>query len=518
MLAVINHSSSFLTTPLKVFTLDLMGGTMQQLRPWSSYIWDSWNKSPAERQFLQRLDSCLITYATLSYFSKYLDQSNIINAYVSGMKEDLRLHGNQLNYITTSWTVGYVIGQIPSNMLITRVRPSIWIPTMELIWGSLTMCLAASKGFSTLCAVRFFIGLAESTFFPAIQYVIGSWYKDEELAKRSCIFHTASAVGPMVSGFLQAGIYNSLNGSGGLAGWKWLFILDGVISIPIALLGFLVMPDLPSTTKPSMLYTQEQLDIAKKRMDSVGRKPPAKFTKKKVLGFFSTWHIYTLVPLQVFFVNGGGGTTSMIFWLKSFNKPGHVAYTIGQINTYPLGIYALQILTTSVYAWWSDAVVSRWPPIVFSGIWSIVTYIVLAATPVYTDIARRWTFYYFTGCMGGISGLIMAWVNELNSHDSESTYLVFCQIWRADYAVAWLPILIFPQVEQPRVFNGNVTTAFINFSMIVMALATLYLQRRDQRRVALCEVKASPDVTEDGHQGAETIDSEKQAQNEISPM
>jgi ACS family pantothenate transporter-like MFS transporter len=96
----------------------------------------------------------------------------------------------------------------------------------------------------------------------------------------------------------RQGIYNCLNGSGGLAGWKCysdcsllrlqadfsqgLFILDGVISIPIALLGYLVMPDLPSTTRPSMFYTQGQLDIAQKRMDSVGRKPPAKFTKEKV--------------------------------------------------------------------------------------------------------------------------------------------------------------------------------------------------------------------------------------------
>jgi hypothetical protein len=95
ILAALNHSPSFLTTPLKVFTLGLMGGTVQQVRPWSSYIWcalpvhrlsrkfslisrDAWNKPPEERQFLQRLDSCLITYATLSYFSKYLDQHNII--------------------------------------------------------------------------------------------------------------------------------------------------------------------------------------------------------------------------------------------------------------------------------------------------------------------------------------------------------------------------------------------------------------------------------------------------------
>ena len=71
-------------------------------------------------------------------------------------------------------------------------------------------------------------------------------------------------------------------GSGLIFFFQGLFILDGVISIPIALLGFIAMPDLPSTTKPSRLYSQEQLDMAKKRMDSAGRKPPAKFTKKKV--------------------------------------------------------------------------------------------------------------------------------------------------------------------------------------------------------------------------------------------
>ncbi|KAI9441913.1 MFS general substrate transporter [Lactarius indigo] len=458
--------------------LDEMGSAKQVTRPWSSYIWDSWNKSPEERKFLRRLDACLITYAALSYFSKYLDQQNVTNAYVSGMQEDLHLHGNQLNYITTSWTVGYVIGQIPSNMLITRIRPSIWIPAMELIWSSLTMCLALSKNFSTLCAIRFLVGLAESTFYPAIQYVIGSWYKKEELAKRSCIFHTASAVGPMVSGFLQAGVYNGLNNRGGVAGWKWLFIIDGVITIPIALLGFIIMPDLPTTTKPSIFYTQEQLDIAIKRMESEGRKPPGKLTKEKVRGFFSTWHIYALVPLYVLFNNGGGGSTSMIFWLKSFNKPGHIVYTIGQINTYPLGIYSLQIVTTLIYAWWSDAVVARWPPILFAGVNSEALTILLLLT-----LQRAF---------------VVASCN------------MFAYVFQA-----WLPIVIFPQVQQPRVFLGNVTTACINFSMIIAALTTLSFQRRDQRRAATSEIRTPSGVTDDGHENIKSIDTKRRAEEGV---
>lgn len=80
---------------------------------WVSYIWDTLDKSPEERRFLFKLDAALLSFASLGYFIKYLDQVNINNAFVSGMKEDLNLFGNQLNYMQTCWTVGYVIGQIP---------------------------------------------------------------------------------------------------------------------------------------------------------------------------------------------------------------------------------------------------------------------------------------------------------------------------------------------------------------------------------------------------------------------
>ncbi len=82
-------------------------------RTWRSYFWDTFDKSPEERRFLTKLDGVVLTLASLGYFIKYLDQVNINSAFVSGMKEDLGLEGNQLNYITTAWTVGYVIGEIP---------------------------------------------------------------------------------------------------------------------------------------------------------------------------------------------------------------------------------------------------------------------------------------------------------------------------------------------------------------------------------------------------------------------
>lgn len=193
-----------------------------QLKPkrtWRSYIWDSLDKSAEERRFLFKLDSAVLTFATLGYFIKYLDQSNINSAFVSGMQKDLQLYGNQLNYMQTIWTIGYVIGQIPSNLIITRVRPSIWIPSMELAWTILTFSLSQCNSVNQIYVIRFFVGLAESGFYPGMQYLIGSWYRKDELAKRSCIFHTASAIATMFSGYLMAAVYN-LEGVGGLRGWQ----------------------------------------------------------------------------------------------------------------------------------------------------------------------------------------------------------------------------------------------------------------------------------------------------------
>jgi MFS transporter, ACS family, pantothenate transporter len=72
-------------------------------KAWYGFVWDTLDKSPEERKFLFKLDAAILTFASLGYFIKYLDQANINNAFVSGMKEDLKLYGNQLNYMQTAW-------------------------------------------------------------------------------------------------------------------------------------------------------------------------------------------------------------------------------------------------------------------------------------------------------------------------------------------------------------------------------------------------------------------------------
>jgi ACS family pantothenate transporter-like MFS transporter len=98
-------------------------------------------------------------------------------------------------------------------------------------------------------ALRFFIGLLEACAFPGYIAILGSWYGPQELAKRTAVLLEVESIASMFSGYLQAGLHSSMNGHAGLAGWQWLFIMDGVISIPIALWGFFGLPDMPHNTR-----------------------------------------------------------------------------------------------------------------------------------------------------------------------------------------------------------------------------------------------------------------------------
>jgi ACS family pantothenate transporter-like MFS transporter len=260
----------------------------------------------------------LLTILSLGYFIKNLDQTNIANAYVSGMKEDLKMNGNEVNLIDVAWTVGYVIGQLPSQVILTKVRPSIWIPCCELVWTILTFCLAAATTSKQVIAIRFLVGLAESIFYPAAHFLIGSWYKQSELGKRACIFHASSAAAGMFSGYLQAAVYRGLNGVHGKAGWQWLFIMDGVISVPICILGFFLIPDLPENSRAFYL-SKEHRELGKTRMESIGRAPRKKLGWGIIKRVFTRWHVWALTVLYIIFINSSSSSSvnPLSLWLKS---------------------------------------------------------------------------------------------------------------------------------------------------------------------------------------------------------
>ncbi len=138
---------------------------------------------------------------------------------------------------------------------------------MVVIWGALTMCCAAARGFSDLCAIRVFQGVIEASTYSGTQYIIGSWYKGPEIGKRTGLFAASGMAGTMFSGIMMTALHTTMEGKHGLPGWKWLYIILGALTVPIGIFGFIMFPDLPETTKAFWLSEDE-------RRLAVSRLPP----------------------------------------------------------------------------------------------------------------------------------------------------------------------------------------------------------------------------------------------------
>ncbi|KAI0132616.1 major facilitator superfamily transporter [Xylariales sp. AK1849] len=446
--------------------------------PWWAYIWDyDPGRSHEERVFIQKLDVFLITMLSLGYFIKNLDQGNISNAFVSGMKEDLAMNGNEINLVDTAWTVGYVVGQIPSQIMLTKVRPSIWVPSCELLWTVLTFCLAAAKTSNHVITIRFFVGLAESIFYPAAHTILGSWYKPSELGKRACIFHASSAAASMFSGYLQAGVYKGLDGVSGLPGWKWLFIMDGAISLPICIAGFFLLPDLPENTRAFYLNEEDRV-LAKKRMALVGRAPRTKLGRSALKRIFGRWHIYLLSILYIIFINTGPSSSinPMSLWLKA------KGLSVEQINIIPTAASAVQLVLTVSFAIVSDAIQRR------ARIMSVSTFLggfaALCLAIWNIPDGLKWFAFLLQRAAVPYGPLSMSWANEICGGDAEERAVVIGVMNTLGYAFnAWVPLLTYPQVDSPKFTKGFIysTVAFGAQAIITGIVAFMY--KRDQKKV-----------------------------------
>ncbi|KAL1604803.1 hypothetical protein SLS60_004343 [Paraconiothyrium brasiliense] len=460
---------------------------VKPIKSWKGYLWDTWDLPQDQRRLLFKVDAFVLTFASLGYFLKNLDQKNVNNAFLSGMEEELSMYGNQLVTSTSIWTVGYVIGQIPSNLLLTRVSPRWVIPALEVGWGIATFCTAAVKSYKELYALRFLVGLFESGFYPGIHYLLGSWYTPQELGKRAMIFWLAGTVGNMFSGFLQAAAYTNLNGVHGLSGWRWLFLVDGIITVPLALMGFLFFPNLPQGGKKTWWTTEAEHELSISRMKAIGRAGKQPWTKDKVKRVLLSWHTYFL-PLLYVIWNNGSPQPAMGFWLKSFNKKPYPVpekhFSVPQINNLPLVTNGLFIVMALAWGWLSDGPCrgARWPFIYAGAIMTLAFSVALRQMPLYTDISGRKVLYWLSDLGGGAGPLILSWINEICSDDTEKRALLVAAGNDLAYVVqAVAPNFVWKTTDFPWARKGYLWAVVLQVLLILWTAAIQVLLWRDRR-------------------------------------
>lgn len=153
-------------------------------------------------------------------------------------------------------------------MLLTRTRPSIYIPFWTALWSIVSAATAGAGNYTHLIVIRFFLGIAEAPFFPGAMYLLSCWYPRKELALRTAILYSGVLLATAFSGLIAAGVLSNLEGVRGIAGWQWLFIIEGAGSFGAALIAFIFLPDFPGQKSGAVkwLLTDDEQKVAVERI------------------------------------------------------------------------------------------------------------------------------------------------------------------------------------------------------------------------------------------------------------
>ncbi|KAL4884879.1 major facilitator superfamily domain-containing protein [Aspergillus karnatakaensis] len=195
------------------------------------------------RRATLKLDAFIMPCMVIMYIFNYLDRQNIAAAKLAGIEEDLGISDVQYQTCVSILFVGYILMQVPSNIIVGKIKwPGVYICCAMAIWGLLSALTALVHNFAGLMASRFFLGFIEAVFFPGALFYMSLFYTRKQYALRTAILFSGSQLGNAFGGLFAIGILK-LNGRSGMEGWRWLFLIEGVLTIALAILIAFLLPN-----------------------------------------------------------------------------------------------------------------------------------------------------------------------------------------------------------------------------------------------------------------------------------
>ncbi|KAL2834381.1 major facilitator superfamily domain-containing protein [Aspergillus cavernicola] len=358
-----------------------------------------------EAALLRKIDWRLLPVLSVFYLISYIDRANMGNARLYSLESDLGLSPQQYSWCLTIFFIPYAIFEVPSNLVLKFLKPSIWLPIIMFIWG-LTMCLMGfAQNYSGLLAGRFFLGLAEAGLFPGVTYICTTWYKRYEQQKRVAIFYCAASVSGSFSGLLAYGI-GFMDGIRGYHGWRWVFILEGLLTVIIALCAKPLVCDAPETSK---WLTDEEKRFLALRLQFDGQESGYKegpFQWKYMIQAFTDSTVYMN---SILFAVVGMGTYSVAFGLPTTITLLGYSAANAQLLTVP--VYAFAGLMTLLNAYIADRLGRRYQGVVVPFTLSIVGIIIcLTVSPREKPGVIYFAMFILGGSMFPASPAVVAWI------------------------------------------------------------------------------------------------------------
>ncbi|KAF3398229.1 hypothetical protein F1880_005972 [Penicillium rolfsii] len=367
----------------------------------------------AEKRLLWKLDIHVVPILMFLFLLAFLDRINIGNARLQGLEKDLNMKNNDYNIALFIFFIPYILFEVPSNLLLKRIAPSWWISGIMFGWGIITICQGLTQSFQGLVACRFLLGIFEAGFMPGCIYLIAMYYKRHELQWRLNVFFSASILAGAVSGFLAYAIAK-MNGVAGYSGWRWIFIIEGLVTVAAALVSKFLIVDWPEKSRflnneeRALLLARLQEDRGAARMDRLDRSARGRVVRdiKIYLG-----------PLMYFGIVNTGYATS--FFTPTILK--QLGWTSVRAQVMSIPIYLVATVIALVTAWVSDRLRHRFAFTICGCLIATVGYVILLCQKSVPVGARYFALYAITGGGYMTQPILMGWLsNNMAGHYKQS--------------------------------------------------------------------------------------------------
>ncbi|KAE8163308.1 major facilitator superfamily domain-containing protein [Aspergillus tamarii] len=408
-----------------------------------------------EKALVRKIDLTLLPTIWIMYLLSYLDRTNIGNAKISGMEVDLNLTSNQYSIALVVFFIGYVIFEVPSNLVLGRSRPSIFLPSIMILWGALTCVMAVVKSFTHLVVLRVILGCVEAGFAPGVLLILSSWYKQTEQSKRFGVFISAAVLSGAFGGLIAA----------------------GAATVGFAIISLFILPDFPATSRH---YSEREKQVAVARLATENVTATTEDTEH--LSPFEAckvacqnWRTWAFIIGYMVIV----GSSTLTYFYPTLVEGLFGNASTKKVNLLTVPIYGVAFIATGITSYYSDKV-PTWRGLIIASWLTVSLLCSIIVCAVYNFTARYillvimaaglWatnggTLAYASSAFAGMHpqarGVALAMVNALGN---------LAQIYGS---------YLFPEDDSPKYIMGfSVISAMLAVGVVVFLFLHIWFRRR----------------------------------------
>ncbi|CAJ0829040.1 13659_t:CDS:2 [Entrophospora sp. SA101] len=409
-----------------------------------------------ERKLLWKLDLLIIPLVTIAYLLGNIDRVNIGNAKIAGFVANTGIKESDFNNALSCFYIGYVLFDIPSNIMTKKIGINFWFPIIMIGWAICSLIQAFIVNAAELYVLRILIGIFESGLTPGFLFYLTLWYDPYELTVRVAFcFGMAMSAGAF-GGIAAYGI-EQMDGYAGLYGWQWIFIIEAFPTIIVALVFFFV----PKNPESAKFLSKEEVSLIQKKLksSSSSKKLSNELTKKQLISVFTDYKIYIYTLMMTLTVTIS--SSLLVFTPSIIRDLGFDALAAQALSTPPFIIGTMGIFFT---AWSSNRNNERGLHIVGPGLVSIAGILgLIFVEPVKANITARYILFciVITGALSYLPVLTGWFINNIAIAFivgvGQIGGIIGGQVYRAD--------------DSPKFIRGH--SILLAFSCLNIALALL---------------------------------------------